>query len=241
VVTGVPVNRTPPATPAFDVFSRVRRPEQDEVPVSAQEPYPSAYPDLGGPGGGATPAGPYPGTQPPSGYEPGSASQGGGYQSNGYADRANQNQNPYQGAADQNQAAFQNGGTYPGDDRIYQEDIGYAGDPGYGGDGAYGNEGGTGNRGESNGDGTGRGPGGGDPAGEEADEYKGLPRRVRQTNLAPQLRASAAAAGASGASVPPATAASLTDMRNTLSAMQRGWQQGRSQAQRDTEGEVDGN
>ena len=34
----------------------------------------------------------------------------------------------------------------------------------------------------------------------------------------------------------PATAASLTDMRNTLSAMQRGWQQGRSQTQRDTEG-----
>jgi hypothetical protein len=30
-------------------------------------------------------------------------------------------------------------------------------------------------------------------------------------------------------------------MRNTLSAMQRGWQQGRSQTQRDTEGnEFDG-
>jgi hypothetical protein len=27
----------------------------------------------------------------------------------------------------------------------------------------------------------------------------------------------------------------LTDMRNTLSAMQRGWQQGRSQTQKDTE------
>jgi hypothetical protein len=29
-------------------------------------------------------------------------------------------------------------------------------------------------------------------------------------------------------------------MRNTLSAMQRGWQQGRSQPQQDTEDEVDG-
>jgi hypothetical protein len=30
-------------------------------------------------------------------------------------------------------------------------------------------------------------------------------------------------------------------MRNTLSAMQRGWQQGRSQAQPNTEGGADGN
>jgi len=81
--------------------------------------------------------------------------------------------------------------------------------------------------------------------GESADstEFKGLPRRVRQANLAPQLRASAtqAAASAQEASVPRATAASLADMRNTLSAMQRGWQQGRSQAQPDTEGGADGN
>jgi hypothetical protein len=75
-------------------------------------------------------------------------------------------------------------------------------------------------------------------------EFKGLPRRVRQANLAPQLRAStaqAAAASAQEASVPRATAASLADMRNTLSAMQRGWQQGRSQTQPDTEGGADGN
>ena len=73
--------------------------------------------------------------------------------------------------------------------------------------------------------------------GEPADDFKGLPRRVRQANLAPQLRASAAAAGSQGppSAVPPATAASLSDMRNTLSAMQRGWQQGRSQTQRDAE------
>jgi hypothetical protein len=29
-------------------------------------------------------------------------------------------------------------------------------------------------------------------------------------------------------------------MRSTLSAMQRGWQQGRAQSQQDTEGSVDG-
>jgi signal transduction histidine kinase len=75
----------------------------------------------------------------------------------------------------------------------------------------------------------------GEPAGD--GDISGLPRRVRQANLAPQLRASAEAAGSQGSTaVPPATAASLTDMRNTLSAMQRGWQQGRSQTtQRDTE------
>jgi signal transduction histidine kinase len=77
-----------------------------------------------------------------------------------------------------------------------------------------------------------------------AEDYKGLPRRVRQANLAPQLRSSAAAdPGSTG--VPQATAPSLADMRNTLSAMQRGWQQGRSQSQRqtgqrDTEGNADG-
>ena len=74
--------------------------------------------------------------------------------------------------------------------------------------------------------------------GDEADSGTGdgLPRRVRQANLAPQLRASAKA-GSKGAGAPPrASAASLTDMRNTLSAMQRGWQQGRSQAPRDNEG-----
>jgi signal transduction histidine kinase len=70
----------------------------------------------------------------------------------------------------------------------------------------------------------------------------GLPRRVRQANLAPELRVSAAGSDApAGAAVPPATAASLADMRNTLSAMQRGWQQGRSQTSRETEGnEADG-
>ncbi|HJZ08053.1 MAG TPA: hypothetical protein VJ283_08220, partial [Trebonia sp.] len=67
------------------------------------------------------------------------------------------------------------------------------------------------------------------PGGSGDTDYKGLPRRVRQASLAPQLRSSTAAASAS-----------LSDMRNTLSAMQRGWQQGRSQGQRDTEGSGDG-
>jgi signal transduction histidine kinase len=72
-------------------------------------------------------------------------------------------------------------------------------------------------------------------------DYKGLPRRVRQASLAPQLRASTTANSTEATGgVQPAAAASLSDMRNTLSAMQRGWQQGRSQGQRDTEGSVDG-
>jgi signal transduction histidine kinase len=68
----------------------------------------------------------------------------------------------------------------------------------------------------------------------------GLPRRVRQASLAPQLRNSMGD-GNGQTGVPQARATSLQDMRNTLSAMQRGWQQGRTQsAQRDTEGNPDG-
>jgi signal transduction histidine kinase len=72
------------------------------------------------------------------------------------------------------------------------------------------------------------------------EDYKGLPRRVRQANLAPQLRSSVSAGSTGASGVPQATAASLSDMRNTLSAMQRGWQQGRTQGQPDTEGNTDG-
>jgi hypothetical protein len=73
-------------------------------------------------------------------------------------------------------------------------------------------------------------------------DYKGLPRRVRQANLAPELRSSAAAAAGSNGptGVPQASTASLADMRNTLSAMQRGWQQGRSEPQQDMEDGIDG-
>jgi signal transduction histidine kinase len=71
-------------------------------------------------------------------------------------------------------------------------------------------------------------------------DYKGLPRRVRQANLAPELRSSAAAGSHGPTGVPQASTASLADMRNTLSAMQRGWQEGRSQPQQDTEDGIDG-
>jgi hypothetical protein len=84
----------------------------------------------------------------------------------------------------------------------------------------------------------GRYPGGDTDGG---DDLTGLPRRVRQASLAPELRASRGAPADNPGSVAPASAASLSDMRNTLSAMQRGWQQGRSQTQRETEdGTADG-
>jgi signal transduction histidine kinase len=113
----------------------------------------------------------------------------------------------------------------------------------YQGDGvAYGVTGNSPDLGNHNGD-NGAGYEGTDSAGSGIGEPdNGLPRRVRQASLAPQLRGSAAATGSPGAAaVPPATAASLTVMRNTLSAMQRGWQQGRSQTQQDPEDSVDGN
>ena len=123
--------------------------------------------------------------------------------------------------------------SYPDD--THRESAIYQASPSSAGDSAYGYDGGYGNNADSSAstlmD---------EPAG--STEFKGLPRRVRQANLAPELRASAAAAAsAQEASVPRATAASLADMRNTLSAMQRGWQQGRSQTQPNTEGGADGN
>jgi signal transduction histidine kinase len=73
-------------------------------------------------------------------------------------------------------------------------------------------------------------------SGSVGGETNGLPKRVRQANLAPQLRSSRATGGTSSAPVPPAAPPNPADMRNTLSAMQRGWKQGRSQQNRDTEG-----
>jgi signal transduction histidine kinase len=72
-----------------------------------------------------------------------------------------------------------------------------------------------------------------DPAGEDLADFKGLPRRQRQANLAPQLASSSSAAETE---IRHASAPDPADVRNTLSAMQRGWKQGRSQSQRDTEG-----
>jgi signal transduction histidine kinase len=82
---------------------------------------------------------------------------------------------------------------------------------------------------------------GGTEQGTASEDYKGLPRRVRQANLAPQLRPQSAAGTDEPTGVPPAATPSPSDLRNTLSAMQRGWQQGRMQPQRETtEGSVDG-
>ena len=74
-------------------------------------------------------------------------------------------------------------------------------------------------------------PAGPDPASPGADRGgNGLPRRVRQANLAPQLRAdpprrltsSPAAAGLTGGPTP-------AEIRQTMAALQRGWDEGRSQ------------
>ena len=64
----------------------------------------------------------------------------------------------------------------------------------------------------------------------DGGDYKGLPRRVRQANLAPQLRDAPATAGSQpeAASNDNVANRSPDDIRNALSAMQRGWQQGRS-------------
>jgi signal transduction histidine kinase len=62
-----------------------------------------------------------------------------------------------------------------------------------------------------------------------ANQQGGLPVRVRQAALAPQLRGREATD--SGASpVPPAAPASPEAVRSTISAMQRGWERGRSAA-----------
>jgi signal transduction histidine kinase len=70
---------------------------------------------------------------------------------------------------------------------------------------------------------------GADGAQEQPDEtYKGLPKRVRQANLAPQLRDRTTPSGtASAASGENVANRSPDDIRNALSAMQRGWQRAR--------------
>jgi hypothetical protein len=68
--------------------------------------------------------------------------------------------------------------------------------------------------------------------GDITGDIKGLPRRVRQANLAPQLRESppqrrttVASAGLAGGSTGPSPA----EIRQTMSSLQRGWQEGRAQ------------
>jgi hypothetical protein len=75
-------------------------------------------------------------------------------------------------------------------------------------------------------------PPGSDPSSTAAPggdgEFKGLPRRVKQASLAPQLRAdpphlrTSTGSGLSGGPSP-------AEIRKTMSALQRGWQEGRSQ------------
>src|SRR5271166_1592735 len=80
------------------------------------------------------------------------------------------------------------------------------------------------------------GPGTAEP--DENGDIKGLPRRVRQASLAPQLRATppqrrttVASVGAVGGSMDStgSTGPSPAEIRQTMSALQRSWQEGRSQ------------
>jgi signal transduction histidine kinase len=82
---------------------------------------------------------------------------------------------------------------------------------------------------------TGSGPdaGGLGGTGDITGDIKGLPRRVRQASLAPQLRDSppprrttVASAGLTGGSSPGPSPA---EIRQTMSSLQRGWQEGRAQ------------
>jgi signal transduction histidine kinase len=67
-----------------------------------------------------------------------------------------------------------------------------------------------------------------------------LPRRVRQANLAPQLRKDKAQPNSPSAGPSPAaepSPMSLSEIRTTMSAMQRGWQQARAEAAQQSDGE----
>jgi signal transduction histidine kinase len=74
-------------------------------------------------------------------------------------------------------------------------------------------------------------PGGIDPESQpgENGDIKGLPRRVRQASLAPQLRANPPQRRVITASSGPADGPTPAEIRQSMSALQRGWQEGRSQ------------
>jgi signal transduction histidine kinase len=74
-------------------------------------------------------------------------------------------------------------------------------------------------------------PGDADPGSPGAGtDLKGLPRRVKQASLAPQLRANPPQRATSPAASPgPASGPTPAEIRQTMSALQRGWQEGRSQ------------
>jgi signal transduction histidine kinase len=74
------------------------------------------------------------------------------------------------------------------------------------------------------------GAGPGSQAGAEDGDVEGLPRRVRQASLAPQLRAAPPQRLTSAITSPgPASGPTPAEIRQTMSALQRGWQEGRSQ------------
>jgi signal transduction histidine kinase len=61
-------------------------------------------------------------------------------------------------------------------------------------------------------------------------DAQGLPRRVRQASIAPQLRDNPPRRRTSAAPAPtPASGPTPAEIRQTMSALQRGWQEGRSQ------------
>jgi hypothetical protein len=63
----------------------------------------------------------------------------------------------------------------------------------------------------------------------DAEADPELPRRVKQANLAPQLRASPPQRQTTVVSAGPASGPTPAEIRRTMSALQRGWQEGRSQ------------
>jgi signal transduction histidine kinase len=70
-----------------------------------------------------------------------------------------------------------------------------------------------------------------------AKHYKGLPRRTRQASIAPQLHNPSDPPGASRSS---RDAPSPSDIQQRMSAMQQGWQRGRSALNPNMAGEIDG-
>jgi hypothetical protein len=71
----------------------------------------------------------------------------------------------------------------------------------------------------------------GPPGEPDADgDLKGLPRRVKQASIAPQLRDNPPRRRTAPApSQDPAGGPTPAEIRQTMSALQRGWQEGRSQ------------
>jgi len=60
-------------------------------------------------------------------------------------------------------------------------------------------------------------------------DIKGLPRRIKQASLAPQLRADPPQRRTTVASAGPPSGPTPAEIRQSMSALQRGWQEGRSQ------------